>query len=94
VANRRKPRQDERAAWDSFAQPSCSGKPLLRQGEANPVHLLDLVRSGEREWGPVCPHQCRDDRYSAVLLIHDDCILLRWEVTGPRKRETIEYEYR
>jgi hypothetical protein len=50
----------------------------LRQGEANPVHLLDLAQCGEREWAPVCPHR----------------ILLRWEVTGPRKSETIEYEYR
>ena len=65
----------------------------LRQGEANPVHLLDLAQAGEREWRPVCPHQCRDDRYSAVLVVHDDRILLRWEVTGPRKRESIEYVY-
>jgi hypothetical protein len=66
----------------------------LRQGVDDPVHLLDLARAGEREWHPVCPHQCRDDRYSAVLLVHDDRIVLRWEVTGPRKKESIELEYR
>jgi hypothetical protein len=66
----------------------------LRFGEANPVHLLDLARAGDREWQPASPHLCREDCYSAVLVVHDDRIVLRWEVAGPRKRETIEYEYR
>jgi hypothetical protein len=43
---------------------------------------------------PTCPHQCRDDRYSAVLVVHDDRIVLRRSIDGPRKRETIEYDYR
>jgi hypothetical protein len=56
-------------------------------------HLLDLVQCGEREWRPVCPHQCRDDCYSAVLVVHEDRIVLCWSIVGPRKREQIEYDY-
>jgi hypothetical protein len=66
----------------------------LRLGEDNPVHLLDLAQAGEREWRPASPHLCRDDCYSAVLLVRDDGIALRWTIDGPRKRETIEYLYR
>jgi hypothetical protein len=65
----------------------------LRQGISNPVHLLDLAQVGEREWRPVSPHQCGDDCYSAVLVVHDDRLVLRWSVDGPRKRETVEYIY-
>jgi hypothetical protein len=66
----------------------------LRFGEANPVHLFDLAQAGEREWRPASPHFCREDCYSAVLFVGDDGITLRWSIDGPRKRETIEYEYR
>ena len=65
----------------------------LRQGANNPVHLLDLAQAGEREWRPLSVHHCRDDCYWASLVVHDEHILLRWEVTGPRQREIIEYPY-
>jgi hypothetical protein len=65
----------------------------LRFGEANPVHLLDLAPAGEREWRPALPHLCRDDCYSAVLLVRDDGIVLWWSIDGPRKKQTIQYEY-
>jgi hypothetical protein len=65
----------------------------LRFGEANPVHLFDLVQCGEREWRPASPHLCREDCYSAVLVVSGEHIILGWEVNGPRKREMIEYVY-
>jgi hypothetical protein len=65
----------------------------LRLGAANPVYLLDLTQCGDREWRPVSPHLCRDDCYSTVLLVRDDCIVLRWLIDGPRKQGTIEYTY-
>ena len=65
----------------------------LRQGVDHPVYLFDLVQSSEREWQAASPHMCREDCYSATLVIHDDNIHLRWTIDGPRKRETIEYIY-
>jgi hypothetical protein len=65
----------------------------LRFGANNPVYLFDLAQTGEREWRSVSPHHCREDCYSAVLLVHDDRLVLRWAVDGPRKRQTIEYVY-
>jgi hypothetical protein len=65
----------------------------LRFGEANPVHLFDLAQAGEPEWLPAVPHVCREDFYSAVLIVRADGIVLRWSIDGPRKRELIEYVY-
>jgi len=65
----------------------------LRQGEHEPVRLFDLAPAGEQEWRPASPHVCGADCYSAVLLVREDDITLRWSVDGPRKRETIEYRY-
>lgn len=66
----------------------------LRFGADNPVFLFELTQVGEEEWRSVSPHLCRDDCYTAVLLVHDDGIVLRWSIDGPRKKETIEYAYR
>jgi hypothetical protein len=66
----------------------------LRFGESNPVHLFDLAQVGEWEWRPASPHLCREDCYSAVLLLCESAIVLRWSIDGPRKQEKIEYEYR
>lgn len=66
----------------------------LRFGENHAVYLFDLAQAGEGEWRSVSPHLCSDDCYAAVLLVHDDGIVLRWSIDGPRKKETIEYEYR
>jgi hypothetical protein len=65
----------------------------LRFGDDNPVYLFDLTQAGELEWQPASPHLCREDCYSAVLLVREDDLLLRWSIAGPRKSETIEYVY-
>ncbi len=65
-----------------------------RFGADNPVNLFDLALTGEREWRSISPHLCGEDCYSAVLLVGDEEIVLRWSVEGPRKREAIEYHYR
>jgi hypothetical protein len=65
----------------------------LRQGVDNPVYLFDLSQTGEQEWCAASPHLCRDDCYSATMVVHDDRIELRWTISGPRKRETIAYVY-
>jgi hypothetical protein len=65
----------------------------LRFGAENPVYLFDLEAAGEREWRSASPHLCRKDCYAAHLVVHDDHILVRWFVDGPRKQELIEYRY-
>lgn len=66
----------------------------LRFGENHAVYLFDLAPVGDWEWRSVSPHLCREDCYAAVLLVRDGSIVLRWSIDGPRKQETIEYEYR
>jgi hypothetical protein len=65
----------------------------LRLGADNPVHLLDLVQTGEGEWQSTLPHLCREDCYAAELLVRDDQLVLRWSVNGPRKQQRIECVY-
>lgn len=65
----------------------------LRFGVDRPVYLFDLAPAGDREWSSVSPHLCSEDCYSAVLLVRDDGIVLRWSIDGPRKQEVIEYLY-
>jgi hypothetical protein len=65
----------------------------LRFGVDNPVPLFDLTQTGQGEWRSASPHLCREDCYSAVLVVHGDHISLRWSIDGPRKQEEIEYTY-
>jgi hypothetical protein len=65
----------------------------LRFGKDHPVYLFDLAQAGDREWRSASPHLCREDCYSAVLILRDDDIVLRWSIDGPRKQEMIEYAY-
>jgi hypothetical protein len=65
----------------------------LRYGAGNPVFLFDLEHRHGTEWREAEPHQCADDRYSAVLRLEEDHIVLGWTIVGPRKDESIEYVY-
>jgi hypothetical protein len=65
----------------------------LRFGEDHPVYLFDLAPAGDREWRSVSPHLCSEDCYAATMVVHDDRIVLKWSIDGPRKLETIEYVY-
>ena len=66
----------------------------LRFGPSNPLYLFDLEPLSECSWKSVSPHVCRDDRYSATMIILPDEIELSWTITGPKKDDTIEYTYR
>src|SRR5262245_30099429 len=59
----------------------------LRFGVDKPVPLFDLTQTGREEWRSASPHLCREDCYSAVLVVHGDHINLRWSIDGPRKQE-------
>lgn len=66
----------------------------LRFGPDSPVYLFDLVPESERVLFSAQPHVCRDDLYSARMVIADEAIVLSWTVTGPRKDERIAYRYK
>jgi hypothetical protein len=68
----------------------------LRRGQDQPVHLFDLSVSAGQEstWASREPHRCAADRYSARCEIGDGIIELHWRIIGPRKNETIDYQYR
>jgi hypothetical protein len=65
----------------------------LRFGRDHPVYLFDLMPSEEGVWVSVSPHLCQDDCYSAELRLEEQGLSLRWTIAGPKKQETIEYEY-
>lgn len=65
----------------------------LRYGPDNPVYLFDLTPQNEEIWQSITPHVCRDDLYSAIMILTEDQIELRWTIKGPNKDEDIQYWY-
>jgi hypothetical protein len=56
--------------------------------------MFDLAPDATGQWASVKPHVCREDCYSAELRLAEKGFFLRWAVAGPKKLESIEYEYR
>ena len=65
----------------------------LRFGQNHPVYLFDLAPAGDGDWRSVSPHLCSEDCYAATMRVHEDRLVLRWSIDGPRKQEEIEYVY-
>lgn len=65
----------------------------LRFGVAQPVFLFQLAPISDHEWRDVEPHLCRQDNYSASLLIESGALRLSWTVFGPTRDESINYFY-
>ena len=65
----------------------------LRFGPNNPVYLFDLPPVNDHRWQSARPYLCRDDSYSAILILAAYQIQLRWIVKGPHKDEDISYWY-
>lgn len=65
----------------------------LRHGPARPVVLFDMAPDDTGNLRDVSPHHCRQDCYSATLVVVENCIHLAWSILGPRKRESIRYVY-
>jgi hypothetical protein len=65
----------------------------LRFGRENPVLLFDMGPVAGGEWREISPHLCREDAYTASLIVTEEEILVAWSVIGPRKRESIRYTY-
>lgn len=65
----------------------------LRFGENQPVFLFQLMPLDDGSWRDVEPHPCRQDHYSASLLIEEGALNLSWTVSGPTRDESINYVY-
>ncbi len=67
-----------------------------RHGQDRAVYLLTLTPDAER--ANVCcseqPHLCGADLYRAELTLDTGELRLRWEITGPEKRDQIDARYR
>jgi hypothetical protein len=79
--------------WTRIAV-GCLRLEHLRFGDAHPVSLFDLVPGDDGEWVSDSPHVCREDCYTARMSVHSDGIALDWRIRGPKKDETIRYQYR
>lgn len=65
----------------------------LRFGPDRPVLLFDIAPGPDGEWSSVKPHQCDRDCYAADLKVNDTGLMVRWVVSGPTKRDEMEYAY-
>ena|ERR1043166_4046652 len=66
----------------------------LRFGPEKPVHLFDMGVQVDGTWIPNGPHVCSEDCYVADVMLRENGVSVRWSITGPKKKETIAYEYR
>jgi hypothetical protein len=59
----------------------------------HPIFLCHLVAIEDNRCSSLEAHHCGQDRYRADLLWNQDCVHLRWHVTGPKKTGSIDYFY-
>ena len=64
----------------------------LRFGADHPVFLFEMEPDAEGTWRDISAHPCREDSYSAALLVQNGLILLKWTVS-PKRKELIDYLY-
>jgi hypothetical protein len=64
----------------------------LRFGTDYPVELFELEPTADG-WRSVRLHLCEADCYAAELRLFPSGVWVAWQVSGPRKREAIEYTY-
>ena len=65
----------------------------LRFGFDNPVFLFDLIFEKENRMVSQTPHICKDDKYSAEMMIETSAIKLNWIVKSQIKYNRMEYLY-
>lgn len=58
-----------------------------------PVHLLELEAKNERKLGEVEAHLCVADTYKLSIELREDGFNAVWKISGPKKDETLSYEY-
>jgi len=80
--------------WTRDLQQELIQLEHLRFGPSRPVYLFALQLTGGNEWTSIQPHLCREDCYSATLLLSAGSLKLAWRILGPEKDERILYRYR
>lgn len=68
-----------------------------RRGADAAVWLFDLVVAGEEDDADFVSreaHLCVDDRYRARLTLREGGFDLEWTIAGPKKDESLHYQYR
>lgn len=65
----------------------------LRYGDDKPVYLFDLVSTGTSRIACSAPHICAQDRYCAHIEIVCRGFVMRWDIRGPNKDQSLIYRY-
>jgi hypothetical protein len=76
----------------TLAGPELIRLEHLRLGPDRPVDLFDLAPE-HGAWAAVQPHVCGQDCYQAEVRLGEARLCVRWQVTGPKKWERLDYEY-
>lgn len=65
----------------------------LRRGPDHPVFLVHLTPFSKNCLSCIHPHACGTDTYFGRLDLARYTLRLRWRITGPKKKEKIDYFY-
>ena len=79
--------------WSTDASTNNIHLSHLRYGPDKAVYLFSLTNRDQKNWRVVAPHHCKDDVYTAKLVLMNDSLDLHWEVNGPNKQEFMHYQY-
>lgn len=65
----------------------------LRFGEKKPIFLVDFYNEKNNLWKSLNPHICKNDKYSAQVLILPTTIKLLWNIETPKNNYSIISTY-
>jgi len=65
----------------------------LRFGKERPVRLFSLSQVGENLFKSIDPYECKEDTYRGCVLFDDHYVQLSWQITGPKKNESLSVVY-
>ncbi|HNA62176.1 MAG TPA: DUF6314 family protein [Rhabdochlamydiaceae bacterium] len=65
----------------------------LRFGSSQPVFLFHLKTVGPHIFQSLNSHVCKNDCYSARIEMSEHHLNFIWDISGPRKKETLFYSY-
>ena len=65
----------------------------MHLGKNTPVLLCHFIPTKNNLLTSVKPHLCKEDAYSAQVILDPHRICLCWSVVGPRKDEEVEHRY-
>lgn len=66
----------------------------LRYGEDQPVQLVNVHCQHDDSWMSIEPHLCGQDSYQLDLKTEEKCLILNWQIKGPKKNQFSTICYR